>query len=273
MCWTTAKMLNLEGLTPESFKIDNDLYWCLDRSKMSFAQIMSINKELLSHIFLECNILECMEAPKFLDDPLTRGLRTFHRNQQKSPISIALVFSAQMVLCANTLLGTEGTRPLEDMQAAARQAEALISKYEDAGLHQVDNSSTQTLGIVRCLRRAILQLMLDDHYAKLNVEFLKSKNFIFNGVLSTRPFHLFKLNPLACGRRLLYLEVIMKGWGSLVGQNYATCIQTAHLYHAVRLMEPIDVRWPEMDSFLSLHSADLLFAGKIPTTMEECLTR
>lgn len=273
MCRTTASTLTTRALSSEFCKLDKDDDWCLDRSKMPFSAIVGINREILNHITAECDVLESMGFDYGQDDPLTHGLRKLCRSQFKIPISIGLVFSAQMVICANSILGTAGTRPFEDMQAAARRADALISKYEEAGLHQADRTSPETSGVVQSFVDLIRNFMLDDAIAKMKVEVLSKFQHNAKATLPTRPFHFFKFNPLACGNRLLALEVFLKGWSAPTAQNYLTCIQTAHLYHMFRLMTPLDVRWPEMDSFLSLHSTDALFAGKVPTTMAECLTR
>lgn len=277
MCWTTAHTLDIKEISGGSCEIKD---FCLDRSKMPFSEIIRINRESLLHIFSECTLLACANAPGKFDDPLTDGLRTYCKNQFKSPISISLVFSAQMVSCANAILGTEGTRPFEDMQTAARRADELIRNYENSGMHQVDCSNPETCGIIRDFSRVIRDLMLDDYIAHLKTTRNDIRQISSNRpgrpnrpIYPSPPFHLHKLNPLACGTKLLAVEVFLKGWGAALSQSLNTCLQAAHFYHTTRLLTSLDVRWRDIESFISLHSSDSLFAGRVPTTMEECLTR
>lgn len=83
---------------------------------------------------------------------------------------------------------------------------------------------------------------------------------------------ILKHNPLYCGHFALQLVVEIEEAGVALTNHHFSIFAAAHVYNALRQLNVIQHRWPEMERIIEVH-AKPLFAGSIPTTPDTFFRR
>lgn len=87
---------------------------------------------------------------------------------------------------------------------------------------------------------------------------------------------MLRRNPLLCGLLLLRIRLQNQNCGLTLANAWGTILEVAHIYVAARHYDTVSQipvpalhDWPEMDMILHLHGKDDIFAGKVPSDIDE----
>lgn len=253
-----------------------------DRSKMSLRQITAQDRVILIELFSEFCILEHSKASDRFEDEFTKGIRKLY-DTKNNAIPVWLVFAAQVFLDTNSILGPEVTRPFEELQRAANQADTNLDRFfaSREGVPDFElwpRSQTDTL---RRLQEDVVQkYMLVDTMTELKIICKNSLERrtpagkkLYNEIDIGPPFNLRKQHPLLCGTELLCLRLLSQDAGISIGCTWGSILYTTHAYNAFRNAGALDVDWPLMEWIISYFTPEKLFAGFRPQTLEECFKR
>ncbi len=113
--------------------------------------------------------------------------------------------------------------------------------------------------------------VLGDIIAKSKLRLLGSKKVVVGG--HPDPYHLLQRHPLLCAMMKFSLALMVREIGTTVVEAWGSILYTAHLYNALRHTSSLNMPWPDMETFISIHTPEKLFVGGYPTTVQDCLKR
>lgn len=79
-------------------------------------------------------------------------------------------------------------------------------------------------------------------------------------------------NPLLCGTLAFQLALNREQAGISLANHHVSIFVVAHLYNALRQLEVLEERWPDIEQIIDLH-IKTLFAGQLPTTPKDLHSR
>lgn len=47
----------------------------------------------------------------------------------------------------------------------------------------------------------------------------------------------------------------------------------SHLYNTLRQNSALEISWPDIETFISIYTPEMLFVGGLPTTLQDCMRR
>lgn len=84
-----------------------------------------------------------------------------------------------------------------------------------------------------------------------------------------RPYHVLSQHPLLCGTLLLNIRLRLQDAGVQMVNGWGSIICGAHMYNAARKKGYHPIAWPDMGAFIAIHSPELIFVGKAPSSSDE----
>lgn len=113
---------------------------------------------------------------------------------------------------------------------------------------------------------------MDNVISETKRRLLGSRKYDLGG--EPEPFLLFKRHALLCGMISFALTTLtVREIGTTIVEAWGSILYTACLYKALRQESALDVSWPDMETFISIHTPEKLFVGGCPTTLEESVKK
>ena len=85
------------------------------------------------------------------------------------------------------------------------------------------------------------------------------------------PYYLLKRDPLWCGTLLYSFRTVAHEASIAVANSWSCIPPTAHLYNSFRQSGLLASQWEDMECIISMHGAENIFVGAIPTDFPDCL--
>jgi len=86
-------------------------------------------------------------------------------------------------------------------------------------------------------------------------------------------FYLLERDPLWCGLLLYNFRMVAHEGAIITANSWTFILATSHLYNSLRQTKMLHCEWEDMESILSMHRAENLFVGNLPTSFVECMKR
>ena len=86
-------------------------------------------------------------------------------------------------------------------------------------------------------------------------------------------FYLLERDPLWCGLLLYKLRMLAHESAIINANSWTSIMATSHLYNSLRQGKVLRTMWDDMESIMSMHGAETLFIGSLPTTFIDCFKR
>lgn len=180
-------------------------------------------------------------------------------------------FAIQLLIDIRHILGESVRQGFEDLRQGGRMIVSNIrrvlrfhreAKIANFALH--DTSLQQVVDLV--------ESFVEKDYVRQILN--REERAVDPGVVAHVPdFYLLERDPLWCGL-LLYKFRMSAHEGAIINANSWTSIMaTSHLYNSLRQGKVLRTRWDDMESIISMHGAEKLFIGSLPTTFIDCFKR
>lgn len=77
------------------------------------------------------------------------------------------------------------------------------------------------------------------------------------------------IQPLLCGTLLQYVRLRLQDASIAMVNGWGSILCGAHLYNAARQEGYLSTGWVDMEAFIAMHSPELIFVGKVPSSVDE----
>ena len=201
----------------------------------------------------------------FALDELTKGLGNLYRTKE---IPLWLVFSAQIFLDITHILRESIGDTYVQIKRTAIVTKISMSRIMESPSHTV-NWPKQNQEHTKNVWEFAQDWIMTDGIDRLSQGFY-SESF---PSYDHEPYGLLKNHPLLCGTIESSLRLSVRETGIHLSMAWGSILYVGHLYNALRQARVIDLEWPDMDLFITIHSAKTLFVGDLPTTVEDCMKR
>lgn len=250
-------------------------YNVLDLSRES-DKMLARDKIEEDRIFINlvCTELDIFNKCITIQPPATDEITRYFRDlETKEYISLWLVFAIQLMVDMKWVLRAHMYHGLQDLTAASRRGTDTVRQYfrdsrkilgRREKWHQKYDGGTLTF--VGLIDDWVNKDLITNAVVKL------SKKKSQEG-LGVPPFYLLKHHPILCGLMIFWIEMENRELGVALAKTYKTILATAHLYNAARQSGLLPVVWRDMEYLISVHTAQHLFVGGLPTTPEDCFKR
>jgi hypothetical protein len=236
------------------------------RSGMTLRQKLAENKILVTEILAEFCLLGHCKAVLAGQDELTRGLMEMYNTKN---VTTWLCFATQIYLDINHILRRQIRTGLEDMTVAGKIAKSSLQ----ATLKFTAPSTLK--GWPKSNDKILLDSItfidvwiLDDAVEKIRRQLLGSQ---VQG--KNEPYFLLARHPLLCGLLKFSITLMLHKAGTAVAETWGSILYVAHLYNTLRQNSELSIPWPDIETFVSIYSPEVLFVGGLPSTLEDCLKR
>lgn len=236
-----------------------------DREKMSYRQKMAEDKVILLEMLpMYCVLGEGKHGLYALDE-LTNGLANLYRRKE---IPAWLVFATQIFLDINHIMRDRIGDAYLQIKRTAILTKINMTRVIDIPVHSV-NWPKHNQSLTKDVWAFAHEWIATDGFEKMSRAFYSSKFPSYQ----SEPFGLLKSHPLFCGTIEASLILLNSETGITLSMAWGTILYVGHLYNALRQSHIFDLEWPDMDLFISIHTAKRLFVGDLPTTIEDCHKR
>lgn len=236
-----------------------------DREKMSYRQKMAEDKIILLEMLPMYCVLSNAEHGLFALDELTNGLANLCR---KKEIPAWLVFATQVFLDINHIMRDRVGDTYLQLKRTAVLTKINMTRVMDSPVHSM-NWSRQNQNLIKDIWTVAHEWIFTDGFDKMSRAFYSARLPSYK----SEPFALLRSHPLLCGTIQASLILLNSEAGIMLSLAWGTILYVGHLYNALRQSHVFEVEWPDMELFISIHTAKRLFVGDLPTTIEDCKKR
>ncbi|KAL9064344.1 MAG: hypothetical protein Q9161_008944 [Pseudevernia consocians] len=241
-----------------------------EREKISLRQKLSDDQNILTEVLADFYLTSMSSSPLLGIDELSKGVCDMWQTKK---VPLWLSFAAQVYLDITHILGREVQKALEELRVAGKETKAALALTLQSphrpGIWPPTNE--QAFGNVIAY---INDWILGDAIGKVRrTAFRGTRRGDSRQQGETEPFYMLTRNPLLCGTMQLALTILKYNAGCVIAGAWGSVLYSAHLYNALQKNAILDVAWPDMEVFISVHTTSRLFAGDLPSTLEECQKR
>ena len=222
------------------------------------------DKAILEDVMSDFHFLALSEVSFPGEDELTIGLRAMHMSKQ---VPVWLSFAFQVWLDIRHVLR-------ESVCESRRELLKTGLAWETA-LEPLSNGTLIISG-----EPGVHEIQLKSHLTWVN-DWIKTdimvdiKQFRLRNqseaLAHIEPFSLLDRHPTACGLLEFWLTLGKRDLGSSITSDVGTVLLVTHLYNALRQTQSLNIKWQEIEEFISLMSAEAIFVGGLPTNIDACL--
>ncbi|MCJ1407255.1 hypothetical protein MMC19_001326 [Ptychographa xylographoides] len=233
-----------------------------ERKNMTYRQKMAEDKIILLEILPTLCILGQARHTLFALDGVSEGLGNLYRTKK---IPLWLVFATQVFLDINHAMRDQIGEAYLQVKRTAIVTKINISLVMDGPLHTA-NWPKQNQKIAKDLWDFAQEWVMSDGMDRLAQSFYSSS-------VPTRdaePYGLLKSHPLLCGTIDTSLKLLNRETGIALSRAWGSILYVGHLYNALRQLHVLDLEWPDMELFISIHTPETLFVGGLPASIEDC---
>lgn len=240
-----------------------------NRSRMSLREKFAENKIVIMEALPDFCMMEMGNVEPVGQDELTKGLKEMCTTKKASTW---LLFATQVFLDINHLLRLQVNRGLQELRVSGEEAKrSLKNALNFTAGTKLDNWAGSNNRMISNTIFQIDEYIIGDVISKSKRRLLGSRQYDLGG--EPEPFHLFKRHPLLCGMMSFALTLTVREIGTTIVEAWGSILYTAYLYQALRQESALDALWPDMETFISIHTPEKLFVGGYPTTLEESVKK
>lgn len=240
-----------------------------NRSSMSLREKLAENKIVIMEALPDFCMMAIGNVDPVGQDELTRGLKEMCRTKKASTW---LLFATQVFLDINHLLRLQVSRGLQELRVSGGEAKkSLKNALKFTAGTKLDNWAASNDRMISNTISQIDEWIIGDVVSETKRRLLGSRKYDLGG--EPEPFHLFKRHPLLCGMISFALTLTVREIGTTIVEAWGSILYTAYLYKALRQESALDVSWPDMETFISIHTPEKLFVGGYPTTLEDSVKK
>ncbi|KAJ5326011.1 hypothetical protein MYU51_000845 [Penicillium brevicompactum] len=240
-----------------------------NREKMSLGQKFNEDKIILLSILPEFYIVNTFKIQMPTGDAITRGLTEFAKSKE---VDLWLCFATQIFLDIHHVMRHSSLGAFEDLRMSGLRIKKTIDEYSQLSkTHpqpkfwpKMCDEKIQDIGST--IKSWIIQDIFQD--TRIRCELDK---------VGTAPekHALFSQHAILCGLILFSLNMRMQFVGQKLVTQWYDVQQLAFLHNLVLKTSPMhkDLRWPDMDAFIKIHSESHIFVGSRPKNAAESLNR
>lgn len=239
-----------------------------NRSRMSLREKFAENEIIIMEALPDFCMMEMGNVEPVGQDELTRGLKEMCTTKKASTW---LLFATQVFLDINHLLRLQVNRGLQELRVSGAGAKkSLKNALNFTAGTKLDNWAVSNNRMISNTISQIDGYIIGDVISKTKRRLLGSR-YELGG--EPEPFHLFKRHPLLCGMISFALTLTVREIGTTIVEAWGSILYTAYLYKALRQESVLDVPWPDLETFISIHTPEKLFVGGYPTTLEDSVKK
>lgn len=240
-----------------------------NRSRMSLREKFAENKIVIMEALPDFCMMEMGSVDPVGRDELTRGLKEMCTTKKASTW---LLFATQVFLDINHLLRLQVNRGLQELRVSGEVAkQSLKNALNFTAKTKLDNWAVSNNQMISNTVSQIDKYIIGDVISNTKRRLLGSRQYDLGG--EPEPFHLFKRHPLLCGMISFTLTLTVREIGTTIVEAWGSILYTAYLYKALRQESALDVPWPDMETFISIHTPEKLFVGGYPTSLEDSVKK
>lgn len=241
-----------------------------NRSSMSLREKFAENKIVIMEALPDFCMMAIGNVDPVGQDELTKGMKEMCRTKKASTW---LLFATQVFLDINHLLRLQVNRGLQELRVSGEEAKkSLKNALKFTAGTKLDNWAASNNHMISNTISQIDEWIIGDVISETKRRLLGSRKYDLGG--EPEPFHLFKRHPLLCGMISFALTTVtVREIGTTIVEAWGSILYTAYLYKALRQESALDVSWPDMETFISIHTPEKLFVGGCPTTLEESVKK
>lgn len=236
-----------------------------DRSQMCLGEKDKEDSYVLRHVLPEVLLLTQLVVPA--EDEFSQGIRQVLSGDV---IPLWVVFAYQIYLDIHRTLRDQVARGLEELRVAKTQMKATLKDYFENEKSMLDCGwSKDGAHLLRELDEILEEWIEEDAFSKMKEKMYSRP---LTGPLD-RPYYLLSQHPLLCGTLLLDIRLRLQDPGIIMVNGWGSILCGAHLYNAARKEGYLPMAWPDVEAFIAIHSPELIFVGKAPSSSDDYFKR
>jgi hypothetical protein len=244
---------------------------CKNRSCMEDDEKLFIDFQLVMGVLPEfyalIHNLHC-DSRFQAEHEIIRALRQIISRKQQSYWT---TFAIQILLDIRHILRDKVFRGLQDLQRGGRLNISSIGKivefHKFTGMTKHSHNDVKLEELMDLVARWVERDNIRDLLDRENRMEDPST------VSHVTDFYLLERDPLWCGLLLYNFRMVAHEGAIITANSWTFILATSHLYNSLRQTNMLHCEWEDMESILSMHRAENLFVGNLPTSFVECMKR
>lgn len=178
-------------------------------------------------------------------------------------------FAIQVLLDIRHILRDKVGRGLEDLRRGGSLIMASIKKVLNSHREVIPSNVPRNDDSLRQIVEVIAQWLEND---EVRVTIDRETRLEDPSIAShITDFYLLERDPLWCGLLLYSFQMEAHERAIATSNSWRFVLTTSHLYNSLRQTGMLRCEWDDMESIISMHRAENLFVGKLPTTLLDCM--
>lgn len=240
-----------------------------DRHRMSIGQKFNEDKIILLELLPEFCTVQMFKLPLLAQDEITSGLVEFARTKRPT---IWLSFATQMLLDVHHTVRYSVAGPFGDLRMSGLRIKKIIEDYWKLSESHPKPKFWPKEGDIEIkkIHESVERWVLPDPLLQIRRE---AKSLAAHRHHQPEGQKLLSQHGILCGLISFHLNLRMQTIGQGLVNQWYDVQQLAFLYNLAAQVPNMNLKWPDMDTFIKIHGEDRIFVGSRPKDANESLKR